>query len=195
MRSTKRSKSSAAERAARTSAVPPEQLEALRKEFLPSRVRLLFVGEAPPASGRFFYSRNSGLYRAIRDAYRAVDASLTEENFLERFRGSGAYLYDLCRDPVDQLPRKYRRLAHQQARQAFTEILATMQPLAIATLLHSIEDEVEKAVADSEWQGKWIRLPYPGRWQQWREAFNAKLVPELRCLWPQEASESGGADR
>src|SRR5215475_10648558 len=48
------------------------QREALRESFRPERIRLLFIGEAPPASGRFFYSRNSGLYRAMREAFAAI---------------------------------------------------------------------------------------------------------------------------
>jgi hypothetical protein len=30
------------------------QREILRRSFRPARVRVLFVGESPPASGRFF---------------------------------------------------------------------------------------------------------------------------------------------
>ena len=43
--------------------------ERLRQRQRPRRVIILFVGEAPPASGRFFYQADSGLYRAIREAF------------------------------------------------------------------------------------------------------------------------------
>ena len=52
--------------------------ERLRESYRPERVRVLFVGEAPPASGAFFYRRDSGLYRAL------------STTFEEAFPGSGA---------------------------------------------------------------------------------------------------------
>src|ERR1700677_1381627 len=85
--------------------------EKLRRIFRPAHVQLLFVGEAPPASGRFFYSRNSGLYRAMRDAFRSVDPAIDDENFLAVFKGSGCYLTDLCPEPVDRLNSKLREAA------------------------------------------------------------------------------------
>ena len=36
--------------------------EHLRRRYRPAHVDLLFIGEAPPASGRFFYQADSGLY-------------------------------------------------------------------------------------------------------------------------------------
>ena len=38
------------------------------------------------ASGWFFYSANSGVYRAMRDAFRAVDQRINDENFLSSFQ-------------------------------------------------------------------------------------------------------------
>lgn len=35
--------------------------EILRRAWRPVEVQLLFVGESPPFSGRFFYQRDSGL--------------------------------------------------------------------------------------------------------------------------------------
>src|SRR5215468_8486703 len=87
------------------------QREALRESFRPERIRLLFIGEAPPASGRFFYSRNSGLYRAMREAFAAIDPRINDENFLSVFEASGCYLTDLCPKPVDQLDAESRRRA------------------------------------------------------------------------------------
>jgi len=69
--------------------------ETLRESFRPKRIRILFIGEAPPASGRFFYSANSGLYRAMRDAFRTVDPQIDDENFLSLFQALGCYLTDL----------------------------------------------------------------------------------------------------
>jgi hypothetical protein len=82
-----------------------ESREGLRRQYQPRRVRILFVGEAPPASGRFFYRADSGLYRAIRDTFVTAFPSLRSSNaeFLEAFRAMGCYLVDLCGEPVDRL--------------------------------------------------------------------------------------------
>src|SRR5581483_12338865 len=85
--------------------------ERLRRRYRPAEIRLLFIGESPPASGRFFYQRDSGLYRAFRDAFLAADASITEDGFLAVFQSSGCYLIDTCRDPVDHLDARSRRAA------------------------------------------------------------------------------------
>lgn len=68
-----------------------QERETLRERFLPKKVRILFVGEAPPASGRFFYSANSGLYRAMRDAFKSADPRIDDQNFLRRFQALGCY--------------------------------------------------------------------------------------------------------
>ena len=60
--------------------------ERLRRQYRPEHIRLLFIGESPPASGRFFYRRDSGLYRAIRDTFRMIDPSITDEMWTEGVR-------------------------------------------------------------------------------------------------------------
>jgi hypothetical protein len=46
---------------------------------------MLFVGESPPASGRLFYHADSGLYRAIRQAFLSAFPDLKDADFLESF--------------------------------------------------------------------------------------------------------------
>src|SRR5215469_15628818 len=82
--------------------------ERLRRRYRPDRVRILFVGEAPPVSGRFFYQGDSGLYRAIRDTFVMAFPSLQRDEFLEEFQALGCYLVDLCGEPVDHLVRSTR---------------------------------------------------------------------------------------
>jgi hypothetical protein len=59
--------------------------ERLRRRYLPDQVRMLFIGEAPPASGRFFYQADSGLYRAIRRTFVRVFPTIGKEDFKEDF--------------------------------------------------------------------------------------------------------------
>src|SRR5690242_11432639 len=83
--------------------------ERLRRQYLPSRVRILFVGEAPPASGRFFYQADSGLYRALRATFNRAFPDMEGIDFLKAFRDRGCYLVDLCGRPVDRLRPKSRK--------------------------------------------------------------------------------------
>ena len=81
----------------------PTEIERLRRRFQPPVVRVLFVGESPPAGGTFFYSANSILYEATKEAFlRGVPKLVRGANFLERFRAIGCYLDDLCPEPVNQ---------------------------------------------------------------------------------------------
>lgn len=156
--------------------------EKLRRAFQPRSVRLLFVGESPPASGRFFYSRNSGLYRAMREAFQRADATIDDENFLDRFQSAGCYLIDLCPEPVDQLDLKSRAGARQASEGALARTIARLRPIVIAVMLRSIAANVSRAALRAGWQGRMIHLPYPGRWHQHRRVFIRTLAPTLRRL-------------
>jgi hypothetical protein len=156
------------------------QRETLRRRFLPSRLRMLFIGESAPASGRFFYRADSGLYRAMRDAFRAVDPGIGEDNFLSAFKEAGCYLIDLCADPVDQLPADLRRAVCLASEPRLTRAIRRLRPGKVATVVRSIEDNVARSLSRAQWQGEVIRLPYPGRWARHRELFMERLVSELR---------------
>lgn len=157
--------------------------EALRERFRPPRIRILFIGEAPPASGRFFYSANSGLYRAMRDAFSRVDPRIGEENFLNSFRALGCYLIDLCPKPVDNMDPESRRRARAAGEQLLTEALTRLRPEKIAPVLRAIVSHVAIAVRRADWHGEILKLPYPGRWRQHRDEFLKALEPELGELF------------
>jgi len=129
------------------------------------------IGESPPASGRFFYQRDSGLYRAARDAFQIHDSGINDANFLEAFQAAGCYLIDLCSDPVDRFSLKARRAACVAAEPALADTIIRLQPHAIATIVRSIEANVESAIAAARWSGPILNLPYPGRWKRHREIF------------------------
>ncbi len=159
--------------------------ERLRRTFQPARVRLLFVGESPPASGRFFYRRDSGLYRAMRDAFQRVDSSIGDDDFLAVFQSWGCYLIDLCPEPVDRLAPQARRAACQAGEGSLSRTIRHLQPAIIATVVRSIERDVAQAAARADWHGPLIRLPYPGRWSRYRDVFIDTLVPAIGGLMPQ----------
>lgn len=156
--------------------------ESLRKAFRPIKVHMLFVGEAPPASGLFFYSQNSGLYRAMRQVFQAADATINDDNFLQRFQNSGCYLIDACREPVDRLDRKMRRAVCIAAEPALARDIEALRPEKIVTLVRSIRPNVERALLLAGWEGPVLNLPYPGRWVRSRATFQRELLPHLQVL-------------
>jgi hypothetical protein len=167
---------SAGSRAARASR------ERLRRRYRPPRVRMLFIGEAPPASGRFFYRCDSGLYRAFLEAFRVIHPSITDAAFLSVFQSAGCYLIDACPDPVDQLGPQARQAACLASEPALCRAILRLQPQSIATIVRSIRENVVRAASRAGWHGPQLDLPYPGRWSSHREAFIDKLVPELKTL-------------
>jgi uracil DNA glycosylase superfamily protein len=156
--------------------------ETLRKSFRPACIHLLFIGEAPPVSGRFFYSANSGLYRAMRMAFQIADSTINNETFLAAFQQRGCYLTDLCLEPVDHLAPDERRALRRNGEARLARQLRRLRPVVIAPVLRSISKNVENAVSSARWRGDIVELPYPGRWSRNREAFIQALVPILRRL-------------
>jgi hypothetical protein len=154
--------------------------ERLRKRYRPDRVRILFVGEAPPASGRFFYQADSGLYRAVRDTFVSAFPTLAKADFLESFRSLDCYLVDLCGEPVDHMKREARRHACLMGEVRLSRTVQQLRPKIIVTVVRSIGRNVRRAEDRANWSGVHLELPYPGRWLHHRVEFRRRLVPLLR---------------
>jgi hypothetical protein len=154
--------------------------ERLRRRYRPAHVHLLFVGEAPPASGRFFYQKDSGLYRAIQGAFIAARPDLVEDNFLESFRALNCYLVDLCGRPVDRLDPAQRNQARSEGEIPLSRIIKRLQPNIVITIVRAIAPNVIRALQLSNWMGVHLVLPYPGRWKQHKAAFEELLIPLLK---------------
>lgn len=159
----------------------PDELarERLRKRYRPNRVRLLFVGESPPASGRFFYQADSGLYRAVREAFVKVFPAVAEPDFLASFRDLGCYLVDLCGAPVDRMARRQRQQICRDSEVRLSRLIKDFQPEAVITVVRSIALNVTRAQQLARWSGSHLVLPYPGRWHHHRIAFLRTLSPVL----------------
>ena len=154
--------------------------ERLRRRYRPAHVHLLFVGEAPPASGRFFYQADSGLYRAIRGAFVAALPDLRDADFLKSFRNLNCYLVDLCGKPVDRLDTAQRKQARTEGEIPLSRIIRRLQPKIVITVVRAIAPNVIHAQQLSNWMGVHLVLPYPGRWKQHRAAFDELLIPVLK---------------
>jgi hypothetical protein len=163
--------------------------ERLRRRYRPKRVKILFLGESPPASGRFFYQADSGLYRAIKETFIRAFPALKdlEQNptkadtaFLKAIAAMGCYLVDLCERPVDRLSSQARRRACLAGEARLSTTLRALRPEILVTVVRSIAGNVERAQEKAGWSGQHIVLPYPGRWHQHRAGFVRVLVPLLR---------------
>jgi hypothetical protein len=154
--------------------------ERLRKRYRPAHVRLLFVGESPPASGRFFYQADSGLYRAIRDAFVDAYPNVGEGDFLKAFQKLGCYLVNLCGKPVDRVGRDRRKRACVKGEVRLARILRQLRPEIVITVVRSIVENVTRSERRANWKGRRIELPYPGRWHHYRAAFLETLTSVLR---------------
>lgn len=156
----------------------------LRRRYRPARVRVLFVGEAPPASGRFFYQADSGLYRAIRDAFAAARKTAPGTDFLDTFRAFGCYLVDLCGEPVDRMKKSARAKTCRKSELRLSRMLQQLRPELVIVVVRSIAMNVQRSEKSANWSGRQIELPYPGRWRRHRAAFLSGLIPVLRGLLP-----------
>jgi hypothetical protein len=163
--------------------------ERLRKQFLPAVVKLMFVGEAPPASGRFFYRQDSGLFRAIKEVFVEYDPSINEMDFLAQFERLGCYLVDLCGKPVDRFEERERRRARTIGERHLAAALRELQPAILISVVRAIEPNVAAAIRLANWSGRHVALPYPGRWHRYRKVFQSELLTLLRSL-----SASASAD-
>jgi hypothetical protein len=141
---------------------------------------MLFIGESPPASGRFFYQADSGLYRAIRDTFRAAFPALPGDDFLHSFQNLGCYLVDLCGKPVDRLNSEKRKQACRDGEVRLARTLRQLRPKTVITVIRSISANVRRAQARANWKGLNVELPYPGRWKEHRIVFENTLKPILR---------------
>jgi hypothetical protein len=154
--------------------------ERTRRRYRPRVVRILLIGEAPPASGRFFYNEDSGLYHAIRETFVRTFPESSEERFLEDFCSRGCYLVDLCGRAVDHLDQHDRLVARLRGEPRLAREIADLSPELVVTVVKSIVPNVARAIESARWHGELLSLPYPGRWYRYRKIFQDQLAEMFR---------------
>jgi hypothetical protein len=161
-------------------------LEAVRRQFLPKSVSMLFIGESPPAGGTFFYLANSKLYDATKEAFRsALPDVVRGPIFLERFAELGCYLDDLCLEPVNHLkldnpPAKAKRLRlREQGEAPLATRMCDFAPRHVVAVMKGIEENVGRALHLAELDAGLDVLPFPGRTAH-RDRYVDELVEILR---------------
>ncbi|HEY4345452.1 MAG TPA: hypothetical protein VGN05_13965 [Parvibaculum sp.] len=153
-------------------------VEATRARFRPARITTLFVGESAPASGAFFYYDNSAMACHMK---RAIELAFGKSaDFLESFKAYGWYLDDLVLMPVNKKTKLERQKECRMAQNCLAERIAKYRPLAIVSLLLSIEPNVDAAADKAGSSVPRFPLPFPGMGHQAR--FQTEMAAIIRKL-------------
>jgi hypothetical protein len=138
-------------------------IEILRKSNKPDQIKLLFVGESPPASGKFFYHKGLMTTFTSRAFEKVFDRVFSDtHSFLNFFRLSGCYLEDICLEPVDKMTPKERTMMLKDSIEYFSRRLKEYHPEAIVIVLKRIESHVKEALRKAEISCPVYMLPFPG---------------------------------
>jgi putative transcriptional regulator len=150
----------------------------LRARYRPAKIKVLFVGEAPPAGGTFFYAGNSQMYRHLRETLQSRLGD--PHDFLQAFKDRGYFLDDLVLEPFDQIPAKKRAPILRQNVPLLAQRMTRYQPEIVVTLLKRIGPYVEDAISQARADVKHYCVPFPGVGQQgnFRREM-AEIVPLL----------------
>jgi hypothetical protein len=151
-------------------------LEELRRSFRPDCITTLFMGESAPRSGKFFYTQNTNLYRAMQSAFA------WKNDFLSEFKARGFYLDDLSLIPVNGMERKERRRQLEESIASLSHRLIEYKPRTIVILLRSIDPLVRQAAQQAALTVPMYTTTYPGRFQSLRQQFQnemAVIIPQL----------------
>jgi hypothetical protein len=90
------------------------------------------------------------------------------------------YLVDLCGKPVDRLSPPARRQVCVEGESRLRRTIEKLRPEVVITIVRSISENVRRALEAAGWEGQYLELPYPGRWQQHRQTFTEDLAPILK---------------
>jgi hypothetical protein len=137
--------------------------EALRESYKPIQIKLLFVGESPPESGKFFYHKGSMTTFTLRAFEKVFDRAFSDtSSFLKFFQHSGCYLEDICLEPVDKMTPKERNKMLKDSIKYFSSRLRKYSPEAIVIVLKRIESHVKEALKKADISCPIYTLPFPG---------------------------------
>jgi hypothetical protein len=157
-----------------------DEITRKRMQYRPRRIKVLFVGEAPPANGSFFYFGNNRLLHHMR---RAIGSSASDADFLESFMERGWYLDDLISVPIRNM--RDRKKQCRQARASLAARIVDYNPSAIVCLLRRIRNDVKIAASRANTKAHLYILPFAGQSHQSKFLEEMKrILPELEALPP-----------
>jgi hypothetical protein len=137
-------------------------IEAIRRQYRPEFVNVLFVGESASEDGSFFYL-GDGLAEHTAQAFSRVYGETTDmSRFLERFQGNEFYLDDLCLVAVDRLSPPCREEVRIHSVPDLAKRLAAASPNVVVTVSEAIHPRVVEAMEAAGLSGiPAYVLPYP----------------------------------
>lgn len=167
----------------------PMDIEELRQSYRPAEVRVLLVGESPPAGDTFFYDGNSNLAKYTKDAFCNAysKSSMKMPFFLDAFKAAWCYLDDLCLEPVNHLkPGDPRRIAARNngidslanRLDSMSSQLRAIIPVMVAIRPHVIA--ATQAAGLSRLLKPALPFPIPNRHDARYVAELSRLIAELR---------------
>ncbi|GAB4321683.1 MAG: hypothetical protein Kow0074_12660 [Candidatus Zixiibacteriota bacterium] len=159
----------------------PTSVEHIRLAWKPRYVRVLFVGEAPPVSGEFFYKwrRPDSIHHYTQRAFADVFESVPEDprKFLSYFRRAGCYFEDLCHTPIRTRSARRKDLRREHGIALLTERIKRHHPLAVIAVMKEIALHVRVASCFARVDPDQVyTLPYPGQSHQ------LEYVRQLRAV-------------
>jgi hypothetical protein len=137
--------------------------EQLRHSYKPDKIRVLFVGESPPAGGTFFYKADSNLYHFTQRAFSDVfGIAFEDKRFLDSFKSIGCYLEDLCPTAINITNKAERKRQWVAGVESLTKRIRAASPQAIVTVMRAIAPHVNKAACKAGVDSTRIcSLPFP----------------------------------
>lgn len=157
--------------------------ENIRASFRPNKIRVLMIGESPPAGGTFFYFGNSNLYHYTVKAFSSAygQSFPTHKVFFKYFKSSGFYLDDLCIEPVNNMVLKERKSHRMRGVSPLATRIKLYSPEVILCLMKGIEADVRAAVQQAGFSHtRFYSFPFPSQGNQTR--YVQEMVKTLKLL-------------
>ncbi len=141
--------------------------ERVRMSYKPGNIKLILVGESPPASGQLFYFQSFMIVYTSR-AFEAVfnKSFINTSAFLKFFQEKGCYLEDLTATPVNKMSTIEREKTLEQGVIRLSRKLIDYNPETIAIVLKKIERYVKNAIKIAGLSCPVYTLPFPGNGHQ-----------------------------
>ncbi len=123
------------------------ELQALKAKYKPDDIKILFIADGLPIKDRYFYLKNSNMYKAVKEAFTQVFGDFnSDDEFLAFFKEIGAYFENLSKVPIKTLPPPEQRKARQEGVQPLAERISEMHPRVIIISLKAIEKYAREAI-------------------------------------------------
>lgn len=147
------------------------------EKYAPSKTRLLFIAEAPPAScERYFYfpevRQHDDLWLALMKALYGRDFGDTSVErqrkayWLNKFRDDGYRLIDIVKEPIGEISKSSRaKLIRSRTHELVTEI-REISPGSILLIKVTVYDELHDFLKKEGLPVVDARLPFPGSGRQ-----------------------------